>query len=220
MYKLAHDLHFALCPTRTIFLDVGRARYFCLAVDPDQAFRRWANGDRGDGLYGQLDSLVAKGYLTAASEGSTPERRFPILNTAAEDIKIERIDAPWRIIVPVLIAFVRAQWIIRHGGFKAAIDCVSTPGSGKIGPRSETARRDVVRAYLIGRRRIPFAPACLRDSLAMLIFLRRQGLSADFIVGVSDTPFTAHCWLQDRQVVLNDTVENVADFVPILVIRP
>jgi hypothetical protein len=58
----------------------------------------------------------------------------------------------------------------------------------------------------------------LLDSLALLAFLRQRGLYADLVFGVIRQPFAAHCWVQARGVVLNDRLDRVAEFTPILVI--
>jgi hypothetical protein len=59
---------------------------------------------------------------------------------------------------------------------------------------------------------------CLFDSLALFQFLALQGMVVDWVFGVRAEPFEAHCWLQRDDVVLNDAVERVAGFVPILVV--
>jgi hypothetical protein len=59
---------------------------------------------------------------------------------------------------------------------------------------------------------------CLFDSLALIHFLAQYGLYPDWVFGVSADPFEAHCWVQAGQVVLNDTVERVSAFTPILTI--
>src|SRR5262249_42953237 len=59
---------------------------------------------------------------------------------------------------------------------------------------------------------------CLFDSLALKEFLRLHGIFPDLIFGVRSDPFSAHCWLQHREIVINDDPENVQDFTPIMVV--
>jgi Transglutaminase-like superfamily len=59
---------------------------------------------------------------------------------------------------------------------------------------------------------------CLFDSLALINFLARFGLYPDWVFGVQADPFEAHCWVQTGSVVLNDTVERVSAFTPIMYI--
>jgi hypothetical protein len=60
--------------------------------------------------------------------------------------------------------------------------------------------------------------ACLFDSLALCIFLSRYRLFPRWIFGVTTRPFEAHCWVQHRGTVFNDTPEHVGSFTPILVV--
>ncbi len=59
---------------------------------------------------------------------------------------------------------------------------------------------------------------CLFHSLTMLLFLGRFGLRPHWVFGVRKAPFGAHCWLQDGDAVINDRVERVAMFTPIMVV--
>jgi hypothetical protein len=58
--------------------------------------------------------------------------------------------------------------------------------------------------------------ACLLDSLMLADFLRRQQIPAHLLIGVATKPFSAHAWVQLDNFVLNDTVERVQGFTPIL----
>jgi hypothetical protein len=57
---------------------------------------------------------------------------------------------------------------------------------------------------------------CLFDSLVLSVYLTRGMVPCTFVVGVSTKPFLAHAWVQIAGSVLNDTVERVQDFAPIL----
>jgi hypothetical protein len=59
---------------------------------------------------------------------------------------------------------------------------------------------------------------CLYDSLALLEYLARYGIYADWVFGVQTRPFAAHCWVQHGDIVCNDTVEHVSGYTPIMVV--
>jgi hypothetical protein len=59
---------------------------------------------------------------------------------------------------------------------------------------------------------------CLYDSLALLEYLARHGIHADWVFGVQTRPFAAHCWVQHGDIVFNDTVEHVSGYTPIMVV--
>ena len=67
----------------------------------------------------------------------------------------------------------------------------------------------------------PFFPRdylCLFDSLALFDLLIRRGVRVDWVYGVQAEPFEAHCWLQTGDLLVNDTLERTAPFMPILVV--
>jgi hypothetical protein len=63
----------------------------------------------------------------------------------------------------------------------------------------------------------PVQGACLFHALALRIFLRRAGGRCDWVFGVRTWPFSAHCWLQSGDLVLNDVAERVGAYRPIMV---
>lgn len=71
-------------------------------------------------------------------------------------------------------------------------------------------RRIVQAATLFHRARLyaPIGTRCLMDSIALCRFLARRHLHAEIILGVTNDPFAAHCWVQAGDMVLNDTVGN------------
>lgn len=60
--------------------------------------------------------------------------------------------------------------------------------------------------------------ACLFDSLALILFLARFGLFPEWVFAVQTAPFGAHCWVQHGDIVLNDSVEHVRRYTPIMAV--
>ena len=48
--------------------------------------------------------------------------------------------------------------------------------------------------------------------------LRRAGQNAAWVFGVRTWPFSAHCWLQIGDAVLDDDPERVSRYTPIMVL--
>lgn len=63
---------------------------------------------------------------------------------------------------------------------------------------------------------LPFARACLPDSLALHAMMCRQSVRTTLIIGVRDYPFSAHCWVQAGALVLTDPLDDIHALVPIL----
>lgn len=60
--------------------------------------------------------------------------------------------------------------------------------------------------------------ACLKEALALLYFLGRRGADVNWVFAVKGAPFAAHCWIQVGDLVLNDNVENVRPYTPVMVV--
>lgn len=62
----------------------------------------------------------------------------------------------------------------------------------------------------------PHPYLCLFESLALQEFLAAHRFFPNVVFGVIADPFQAHCWLQSESVVLNDDLERVSRYKPIL----
>lgn len=79
----------------------------------------------------------------------------------------------------------------------------------------------LLRRALVFRALLPWSPVqglCLFQAYWLSNFLARGDLVADWVFGVTTWPFAAHCWVQSETTVLNDSVERVGRFRPILVV--
>jgi Transglutaminase-like superfamily len=79
--------------------------------------------------------------------------------------------------------------------------------------------RELVTAFL-WLRPLYYSPrgACLLDSLVLIEFLAQHGMFPTWVFGVKLAPFSAHCWIQDHDIVWNDTPERAGSYIPILCI--
>jgi hypothetical protein len=57
---------------------------------------------------------------------------------------------------------------------------------------------------------------CMYDSLALLEFFALHSLFPTWVFGVSVDPFRAHCWLQQGDSVIGDSIERVRSYRPIM----
>ena len=115
-----------------------------------------------------------------------------------------------------------AKLALRTWGFERVIRRVrerkATRGS-KAAPLETERARLLVEAFM--RYRVFLFSSkneCLYDSLALLEYLARHGIYADWVFGVQTRPFAAHCWVQHGDIVFNDTVEHVSGYTPIMVV--
>ena len=62
------------------------------------------------------------------------------------------------------------------------------------------------------------ADRCVPRSIALAVCLARLGCRAHVVIGVKLATFAAHCWVQCGAAVLNDELEEVLRYSPILVL--
>lgn len=65
---------------------------------------------------------------------------------------------------------------------------------------------------------VPRQGACLYRAAFLRSLLRRKGQDAVWVFGVRTWPFAAHCWLQVGDAVLDDDVDRVRRYTPIMAI--
>jgi hypothetical protein len=67
--------------------------------------------------------------------------------------------------------------------------------------------QSVVAAVRRACRYYPKSPACLQRSIALTSMLRKRGIAADLQIGVKQSPFQSHAWVEVDGRVVNDVQE-------------
>jgi hypothetical protein len=62
------------------------------------------------------------------------------------------------------------------------------------------------------------AQACLLHSLSLIMFLRLYEIYPTWMFGVATEPFAAHSWVQSGEILLNDSLERVERYTPIMAV--
>jgi hypothetical protein len=119
-------------------------------------------------------------------------------------------------------AAIRARLLLKYRTFESVIARVNDriSRSGREPERPDEARVHELVATFAGLRPFFFAAkdACLFDALALSEFLAAYRIYPRWVFGVQARPFAAHCWLQLGGLVLNDTVDHVKRYAPIMVV--
>lgn len=214
--NLPAGISFCEVDGQLVFLDLGRDRYFRIGAGLEQAFRSVFDG-AGEVAEDQIERLRANGLIAVGDVPEVVEPAAAVEPTASLlERRQQRTYVRPFLLGEMAVRLYRARNIVRHGGLT---DAISSLRSGK--SRQPALRRPAERfvtPYLACRGLLPFAPNCLQDSLALAFYLNRRGASFELVFGVKLAPFAAHCWLQDGPLVLNDSLDSVADFQPILVV--
>lgn len=207
-WALPEHVHFCIAAGRVVFLDTRRDRYFALPEAASETFQSWCATSARAPLPAPLLVLEREGLLFGSA------RRSAVRATAHAAPSKEAADRrSWRAAfnhAPTnLGALITVRRALRQG-LQTALDRITPP------TRPDVAAQDLLPAYLWTRDRLPRRPKCLFDSLALLDFLHAENAAATIVLGIKAVPFAAHCWVEHRGVVLNDRLDRVATFTPIL----
>ena len=234
-YGLAQHVFVCRDKEHIIVLDLKRDRYFSLDAARTAVLSPFLPGwpaqlaaDAPAGTEASVTAaaapLVRQGWLLETptlGKEATPVRPPP-----AEVELITDADEPVKFGARALISFVTAslfaKFALRFWRFERVIRRVSQRrteyAAGGAQLDIEAARRLVDTFYRLRVFLFASREKCLYDSLAMLEFLARYGFFPCWVFGVRALPFAAHCWVQYRDTVFNDTVEHVRGYSPIMVV--
>lgn len=195
-------LHYCLVGGVPVFLDVARDRYFRLGAAGERAF---------------LDHLGDPIRMGEAGAPRLPEPidrpRHSVLEHRPRDLSRR---AP---IASVALCLIGAWRLLRLGSLAQAIAYVGALGPDRsAGSQVDDQLIESASAFDRARRLMPTARVCLLDSLALAAFLHRRRRYPRLVIGVTLSPFAAHCWLQAGDWVLNESVDHAASFTPILIV--
>lgn len=206
---------------RLLFLDVLADRYFCLGPDAERAFRTATGLGKPDpGSEAALARLMEAGLLVRQTGNHGPPacRSVSVPTASLLDGLPAQAGAASRLaaagaLVSVRLAL-RAQYLNAvlsrlQDRKRSLADC----GDGTM-----EAVAEVAAAFEWTARLFRSHDQCLSRSLAVSLRLAVLGLPADFVIGVSLHPFAAHSWVQWGTVLVNDQLDAVRHFTPILVL--
>lgn len=223
-YRLRENLSYCDVDGHLIFLDIAQDRYFKLAGALENAMRRFqAHEDVAPSL---VDGLVAARILVEApnlkARTAITNIRRPICSAIEQPATI----AARRISMAIVFEVMEIAWSTRRQlktrSLKTNLEETSAYRDRKTGAHEvstpatpEDSLLQATAQFARARRYVPIEPICLLDSLALLRFLSRRGLSANIIFGVTPEPFAAHCWVQAGDIVLNETLSDARAHTPI-----
>jgi hypothetical protein len=235
-YALAPDVFVANSGRWVTLLDVRSDNYFCITKDQwdaiaaylptatQQSLSRDVDAHPSHDSEQLLEALVNRGILchaeTAVNRQSrttpiaTPESTLPCGGTRSSALQTSRFAVPfWR-------ACRKADRELTCDALAVTIERVrlrraSAGASTQFNLSAAVGRVDAFNAL---RWWYPRAYLCMFDSLALLHFLEDGEMFPRWIFGATPEPFQAHCWLQEGAVVLNDSLERVCTYTPLMAV--
>ena len=236
---LAKHVHACASSGCVVFLDMNSGRYMTLQQAAAKSLSRYVAGwpihdqaaeqgpSSSPGARRLLDQLAEKGLLTTNSQHhSTIERSALAVPAAAETlldvIHMQEPDIRAHYAASFLLSSYRARALLRWHGLRRVIERVRKKKAAlaTAAQRSDPERTRALTS--IFNRLQPLAldgrDGCLLQSFSQLEFLLYHGVTAEWVFGVRATPFAAHCWLQQGNVLLNDFPQRVCYLSPIMVV--
>jgi Transglutaminase-like superfamily len=234
MYFLSKDCHVCNAQGYWIILNVSRDKYLCVThadlMSIGSRIHGWQHRD-GDAENCQhlgaecdtlIGSLLAKGVLTGNSdEGKAFVESENAVSEAAVSLPapIGAAKVSLFCVARFFSACAKIDWCLRKGKLALELARISRrrlrAGSSTKFLEDSNAIR-LITAFKDLRPLYPRPHLCLFDSLALLEFLAGHHGYPRIVFGVIADPFQAHCWLQEGNVLLNDDLERVGKYKPIL----
>lgn len=218
--RLRDDLHFCVCSGRTVFLDVRADRYFQLPTDQDLAFQRFASGRTAQlGDEAALSAIAMRGLVVDAYRG-TPVLSPAIVSPPMAEIAPAPSMAKITDRIAALISVHKARFELGRRSLKNVMDLMSRSSAALVaeGADDPTAVDRVAAAFAATGVMIRRQDQCLPLSIAFKRLCLTRRARTTLVIGVKLDPFVAHCWIQRDEYVVNDTLERVRLFTPILAI--
>lgn len=236
-YRLADDVFLCLANQRYVFLDLRRDQYLSLnRRNTDRVIALFSGSDtvvseapeersiKGcDKTERVVQTLIDKGILVATSESgkvvevTTVDTPESALLVEGKDYKPVIRLRHW---IMFLQASVKASWKLRFYSMKRTVESIDRRKQRR--NKSYPVEHETLQQLLaIFHRLRPFYARkylCLFDSLALIEFLAYYRLYPQWVFGVVAEPFGAHCWVQNDRYVLNDRLEYVRGYTPIMVV--
>jgi hypothetical protein len=233
-YYLSNDCYVCRAQRYWIVLNAKRDRYLCIAHADLTCIGRQLHGwnyerdvvepslQSGRDENALLKSLESGGIITS---NPVDGKAFAETDCAPRESSLEwavphvpRSPSAW-CLARFFVACTKADWHLRLNKISRTLAAIERR---RRKARTSAESHDVERAKgLIAnfkhlRPLYPRPYLCLFDSLALLEFLASWRIYPHVVFGVIADPFQAHCWLQEGSMVLNDELERVARYIPVL----
>lgn len=209
---LASGVHAVEVAGDLVFLDVASDAYFCLGGGAD-ALALGPDGQADVGHEQMAAQLLEAGLLS--QHPTTPSIPLPPRSTAS--IRLEggaRAPVPPNVGLVALKVTTSVARMFSRSEFSRLLEGPAPAPSARAAPTP--ALIEAVAQFERLRPWLPLQGECLLRSYHLRAFLRARGLDAIWVFGVRTWPFSAHCWLQVGETVLDEDLERLTAYQPIL----
>lgn len=207
----APSIHVASIEDDLVALDLENDAYFCLPGLGRHLI------DAGDGQWTASNAAIADGLIeTGLFQTAALRPPGPVLPSAVRTSRCYVGPGPGSMAgVPLATIMIREAWRIHGRSLKALIG-----RSPNLPLRHDQTSEAMADARLFDQW-MPWVPGqgqCLYRAYLLRAFLASRGRGSTWVFGVRTWPFSAHCWLQVGDVLLDDDLDRVALYTPIMAV--
>ncbi len=215
-YALRDGVSFCEVNAQLIFLDTRADRYFCLDALREAEFRALIEKPGHQAVpprlqdAGLLIETPGAGHVAACPPAYAQASVF-------DDTQPLRLDRP---LLDALVRLALVRRSLRRGGLGRILHRLRRAKSrlpefhDSALPELARLARDFERTARLVRSH----DQCLSRSIVLTQIALSRGLAADLVIGVRLNPFAAHSWVQAGSHVLNDRMDSVRTYTPVLVL--
>lgn len=218
-YSLGKNWSFCVVGPTTILMDVENNAYLALPPLLVSSFERLQKAGRADVPDPRpLALLIESGIVEVGSSGrsiSPCTLSYPPTREFGGDRLTSRNVSD---VIHATINLMQMRRALTRRKFSSILHDLRTPLDRSLNQpvTCEIRAREIASAFLWLNAFMTRHDQCLLRSLAMMNCLRASSIGGTLVFGIATRPFSAHCWIQYRDVVLNDTLEAVRNYTPIL----
>ena len=229
-YALSAHVHACETSGVLIFLDLRNDQYFSLDRSTTRLLAPLLSGERDDI---SLDSERQKALRCAADVLLAQKLIIPD-DDAPDKASASQLERPTKSLAPIHFntlsniraahlfdffkASTRAASKLRRWPIARTVESIRAGRRERAAPFDAAQASELMSAFVTLRPLFPKPYVCLFDSLAALEFLSQHHCFPKWVFAVKASPFGAHCWLQEGDLILNDSVERVGAYTPIMVV--
>jgi hypothetical protein len=235
-FRQADDVYACFCDNRLVFLHLTENKYLCLgkrhshlalALYQDTSDARSKALDAEQQAINEEEvipivrALRKRGIFVPTAQGG---RQVALAYTQAATRTLLPLAGPADLRISVshrrefVRATIKASWVLRCRSMHRIVsDVRQRKQRRKLSESTDWAfLRELVAIFFSIRPFYPRKYLCLYDSLALIEFLALFNLFPQWVFGVTAEPFRAHCWVQEADVILNDSLDFARIYKPIM----
>lgn len=196
---------------KVIFLDVRQNRYLALSHSGAAGLLNGTMAGLSAGVAKQVNKLGwLEGGEDRCSGGRPPIAALGELSSGQppSEVPFETIVSAARFVAELRLAMTFRK-------FERLLQGVAIENRAAASTDISFGLNQLVAAFQIVEQFLLPHGTCLLRSLALHRLLSRKGHPSTLLFGVKLHPFEAHCWLQNDDILINDTFEQVGLFMPL-----